>query len=452
MRKLLVLAIMVLNGLSALAYDAEINGIYYNLIGEDAIVTFCDDNHNSYFGSVVIPEHVTYNEVDYSVTSIGSSAFAGCCNLTSISIPKSVKSIGLQAFYGCSKLASVYISDMASWCSISFCVNEEWNPQTIYDSVVRELLFGAYYSSQPLFYAQHLYLNGQDVKNLVIPNNVTSISDFAFCYYKGLKSVVIPNSVKCISRKAFDGCCNLTSVNIGDGVTSIGNEAFWDCKLKSVLVKCAIPPMLNEDSFTNQSFYHTTLYIPSGCWNAYAYDNSWYKFINIRETAITEEEILEHQAYTLMDANTFAYSVYDPVNDCIGTINSISGINEDNPNHSWQMIEAGGMRYLYNIGAKKYVKRNGNSLELTNIPEPIEVEDGDNGIILGAQVNKQWALVSNERMSVAQAAIDEVTGIRSLTPALSQGEGDTYDLSGRKKAIDKWPHVYIMNGKKYVKH
>ena len=109
MRKLLIYVIMVLSGLSAFAYDAKIDGIYYNFSGYEAIVTFRDDNHNFYCDSVVIPEHVTYNEVDYSVTSIGSSAFAGCCNLTSISIPKSVKSIGLQAFYGCSGLKNLNI-------------------------------------------------------------------------------------------------------------------------------------------------------------------------------------------------------------------------------------------------------------------------------------------------------------------------------------------------------
>ena len=196
------------------------------------------------------------------------------------------------------------------------------------------------------------------------------------------------------------------------------------------------------------------LYVPAGSWDAYAYHKRWYEFINIRETATTEEQVSAQLAYTLMDANSFAYSVYDPVNDCIGTIISVSGINEDNPNHSWQMIEAGGMRYLYNIGARKYVKRNGNRLDLTDTPEPIEMEDSDNGIILGAQTNQQWALVSNERMNVAQAAIDEVTGIRNLTPAFSQGEGDIYDLSGRKMVNGKWLNgkwhgIYIKDGRKF---
>lgn len=142
---------------------------------------------------------------------------------------------------------------------------------------------------------------------------------------------------------------------------------------------------------------------------------------------MAEEEVSMQQAYTLMNANTFAYSVYDPVNDCIGTISS-AGINEDNPNHSWQVIETGGSHYLYNVGAKKFAVASNGSYTLSDEATLINMENGDNGIILGAQANKQWALVCNESMSVDQSVI---TGI-SLTPALSKGEGEIYNLAGQR--------------------
>ncbi len=115
---------------------------------------------------------------------------------------------------------------------------------------------------------------------------------------------------------------------------------------------------------------------------------------------MAEEQLSMLQAYTLMDASTFAYSVYDPVNNCIGTIASVSGIDENNPNHSWQVIEADGSRYLYNVGAKKFVVVSANdSFALTDTPTSINMENGENGIIIGAQTTKQWALVNNERLS-----------------------------------------------------
>lgn len=249
-----------------------------------------------------------------------------------------------------------------------------------------------------------------------------------------------------IGSTSFYGCSSLTSITIPESVTSIGSTAFYGCKLRNVLIKCATPPSIESHVFSEQTLYHTALYVPVDCWDAYAYDDNWYKFHNIRETATTEEEVSVLQAYTLMDAETFAYSVYDPVNDCINTINSV-GINEDNPNHSWQMIEAGGMHFLYNIGAKKYVKRNGTSLELTDVPEPIDVEDGENGLILGAQTTQQWALVSNEHMNVAQSAIDEVTGINDLNA--DNINSPIYNLSGQR--LNKMQKgINIRNGKKVL--
>ena len=185
-------------------------------IGEDAF--FGCKSLNLF--SLDIPNGVTY---------IGKSAFEGCTRLSSvnipnsvtqirqrtfygtglteITIPNSVTSIGEDAFLGCSGLTSVNIFDMAAWCKIAFSSDQ----------------------SNPLFYARHLYLNGEEIKDLVIPNSVTSIGNNAFRGYSGLTSVIIPNSVKKIGPFAFCRCTSLASVTIGGDDITINGGAFAKC-------------------------------------------------------------------------------------------------------------------------------------------------------------------------------------------------------------------------------
>ena len=119
------------------------------------------------------------------------------------------------------------------------------------------------------------------VTSVTLPEAVTAIGEWAFGKCHGLTSFTLPASVTAIDRYAFARCYGLTSVTIGNSVTSIEKRAFYGCKLRNVLIKCATPPEIDDETFSNQTLYHTTLYVPAGCWDAYAYDDSWYQFINI---------------------------------------------------------------------------------------------------------------------------------------------------------------------------
>ncbi len=171
-------------------------------IGNDA---FC---RCSGLASITIPN---------SVTTIGEWAFSYCSGLTYVSIPNSLTSIGESAFGNCTSLTKVIVSDIAAWCNITF----------------------GDYSSNPLSVAHHLYSDeSTEIKDLVIPEGVTSIG---FCSFNGcsdLTSVSIPNSVTSIGNSAFSGCSGLTSVSIPNSVTNIGNLAFDDC---SSLTSITIP-------------------------------------------------------------------------------------------------------------------------------------------------------------------------------------------------------------------
>lgn len=183
-KKFLMLLLLSLYSITSYAYDFEVDGIYYNFSGSNAEVTYSNKYNGSYQGSIIIPNTVTYNGETYCVTSIGKSAFEESRSLTSITIPNSVKSIGSGAFESCYGLTAVNITDLEAWCNIDF----------------------ESYNSNPLYFAQHLYLRGEEIKELVIPNSITTIGDYAFQGCSSLTSVTIPNSVTSIGVRAFLTC------------------------------------------------------------------------------------------------------------------------------------------------------------------------------------------------------------------------------------------------------
>lgn len=227
-------------------YDVQVNDIYYKLNNETKEATVvANTGYNevrgwclinpSYSGNLVIPETFTFSGQTYKVTKIDGQvrsldyyascgAFEGCKGLTSITIPKTVTNIGHHAFEGCTSLNSVYISDLSAWCNIIFDLYNR------YDTY--------YPDANPLYYAHSLYLNGNQVYDLIIPDNITKISSGSFVGCN-MRSLTIPKSVK-IGSYAFDGCDNLNDVyiyskGIGSPVDFI--DSFKDVENKTLHIR-----------------------------------------------------------------------------------------------------------------------------------------------------------------------------------------------------------------------
>ncbi|MDD6006915.1 MAG: leucine-rich repeat protein [Bacteroidales bacterium] len=275
-------AMLSLVATAASAIDFNVNGIYYILNDDDctASVSFKGNTYSEYpdeyTGNVVIPSSFENDGKKYTVTSIGKYAFRQCeslisvtipnsvtsigeysfhlCkSLTSVTIPNSVTSIGEGAFYSCSALPSINIpssvtsiefdafancdnlkrvdiTSLEDWLKISFS-GETSNP------------FGSLsYSEEPeTTVKKYLYLNGEKIENLVIPNSITTIGNYVFTGCTGLTSLTLHDTVNSIGEGAFANCTGLTSVNLCS-VSEIGVQAFAGCSsLKSV----AIPTTVN---------------------------------------------------------------------------------------------------------------------------------------------------------------------------------------------------------------
>lgn len=218
---------------NSVAYDFEIDGIFYNINGNEATVTFAEPRDdlnpetNKYTGDVVIPENVTYNGINYPVTAIGYGAFWDCSALTSIEIPNSVININKRAFRGCEALTTVNL-----------------------------------------------------------PNSVIFLGEDAFCGCDNLSSVNLSTSLATIDVDAFRDCVSLTSVTIPSSVTTINQGAFYRCSgLKDVYsliddpwaISMAIEGKevfyLEEEDYTGR-----TLHVPVGAVELYQAHTGWFPF------------------------------------------------------------------------------------------------------------------------------------------------------------------------------
>ena len=180
-----------------------------------------------------------------SVTSIGNSAFVDCSSLTSVTIGNKVSSIGYNAFSGCSSLTQTnYTGDVADWCRIAF------NQST----------------SNPTCYSKNLFINGEEIKELLIQNTISSIANYAFYNCENISSVKIPESVKSIGSDAFGGCK----------------------KLFDIYSYPTTPPKAEESSFAN---YNVNLYVPCDNLRDYQMDMVFgsFKYIQCLEDTTPSE-------------------------------------------------------------------------------------------------------------------------------------------------------------------
>lgn len=260
LRTILLTLTIVSITINAFAYDFMVKGIYYNINGDEATVTYeyrSGYYNNGYLnyryyndntGHVTIPETVTFNGMTYTVTAIGDHAFChyNSDGITGITIPNTVTSIGESAFYACSGLTELIIPNSV--------VNIEG----------------------------YAFDNCYRLTSVTMSDAVTYIGVGAFQNCTGLSKIVLPDAATTIDNYAFFNGSNLTSLTIGKSVSYIGSCAFGSCpQLKSVNCLGDVPPTVSNTDFFSD---YTTpiLYVPINSVEAYRTTYGWNYFTDVR--------------------------------------------------------------------------------------------------------------------------------------------------------------------------
>lgn len=199
------------------------------------------------------------------VTTIGNAAFRDS-SVTSVTIPASVTEIGSNAFAGCTNLTSVHYA--GDWSNLTIqsgnpavqdaanapLFDFEFTPDNTavivtnykYNGAAADVTIPSRYQGKPVTTIGHAAFFNSAVTSVTIPDSVTSISDSAFINCPQLTNISIPNSVTYIGFSAFNSCTSLKSITLPSSLSTIQSYAFCNCgNLETIRIPVSVTSIGN---------------------------------------------------------------------------------------------------------------------------------------------------------------------------------------------------------------
>lgn len=228
------------------------------------------------------------------VSEISPKMFYGCSELQTIYIPASASIIQIDAFSGCTKLSRIEIPNLRNWFDKVNMPRKEYYTGNIY------AYCRYYYNFRDCEYS--LYVNGEEINDLTVPDGVTKINAGLFCGNKGLRSVNLCG-VSEVEIEAFTNCSNLVSLTLDDTLTKIGElespstftSAFKCLNLTDIYYKTLAPVKLSSNLFNEEVKQNATLHIIPDAMEKICLTSPWLYFVNI-VADITDSGINEVKA------------------------------------------------------------------------------------------------------------------------------------------------------------
>ncbi|MBO7609140.1 MAG: leucine-rich repeat domain-containing protein, partial [Muribaculaceae bacterium] len=297
LKRVALMLLLIMSISTASAYSFKSNGIYYNITSSTNMtvcVTYSSKTNNDYSGIVDIPNSVTYDGKNYTVTAIGEYAFTGCTSLTKVQItskylttigsyafsgcnglstfvfPKQVTSVGNYAFSGCFGISEISFPFAATQIWLGYGCSKGEQKGLFEDCLLEKVTIDRelnYYINSKYGYspfANQGFLEeiefGEDVEYIpgnvfygntaitsyTVPSHITQLANYAFNGFTTAKHIIINEGTTAISNYAFSGCKNLKSFDIPSTVTTIGEGAFAGSGLTSIVIHPGIKSIGNS--------------------------------------------------------------------------------------------------------------------------------------------------------------------------------------------------------------
>ena len=191
------------------------------------------------------------------VKEIGYMAFTRCSNLNSITIPKSVTKIDTAVFYECGNLAEISVeSENTVYSSVDGILTNQ--DKTVLLDCPEGKKGSVVVPDSVTSVSDYTFSECRQLTSVTLPNHITRIGNAVFSGCSSLTNVTLPDDITSIGGYAFSGCSSLTDVTIPDGTLSIDDYAFKDCsKLSSVVLPDSVAS-IGSGAFANTAYYNNT--------------------------------------------------------------------------------------------------------------------------------------------------------------------------------------------------
>ena len=253
--------------------------------------------------TVSIPETIREGITDFTVVSVGDSAFINAKRITSLTLPNTITSIGHYAFYGCKGLTSFTIPENVrtiGWFAFSYCAGLTTvvlpdAVETIYNNAFSDCdeVISVTIGRGLSFIGAYAFLDDHKLESFQVSENNRYFStiDGVLCnkaktkivYYPYAKgsTYTIPDGIVVIGEDAF-AFSSLTSITMGPQLYKIEQYAFSKCNaLSSVICHAVIPPIMEYAPFMGVDCDEILLYVPAESIEAYREAEYWKEFVII---------------------------------------------------------------------------------------------------------------------------------------------------------------------------